>query len=181
MPEGNVVKPPKQELGKGVQTPLFRGRSLFHLNPFSLMRQFTDELDRLFNQAPAVRTEGAENWAWSPVIEVKEKGGKLLLSAEIPGVRKEDVKVTIDNGMLRVEGEKKEEKEEKRDGYYHSERSYGTFYRSIQLPEGAKAEQATARFNNGVLEVTVPIPEAKTKSQNVPIQEEGAKAATKAA
>jgi len=57
-----------------------------------------------------------------------------------------------------VEGERKKEKEEKREGYYHSERSYGKFYRSIPLPEGAKGDQVAAQFNNGVLEVTVPVP-----------------------
>ena len=102
---------------------------------------------------------------------MKEKEGKLLVTAELPGVKKEDVKVHIEGDTLVVEGERKQEKEEKREGYYHSERSYGAFYRSIPLPEGAKAEQTAAQFNNGVLEVSVPIPEAKAKRQDVPIQE----------
>jgi HSP20 family protein len=81
------------------------------------------------------------------------------------------VKVHVDGDTLVVEGDRKQEKEEKREGYYHSERSYGTFYRSIPLPEGAKADQTAAQFNNGVFEVTVPIPEVKAKRQDVPIQE----------
>ncbi len=62
-------------------------------------------------------------------------------------------------------------KKEKREGYFHSERSYGAFYRSIPLPEGAQTEQTAAQFNNGVLEVSVPIPEVKAKRQDIPIQE----------
>jgi HSP20 family protein len=70
-----------------------------------------------------------------------------------------------------VEGERKHEKEEKREGYYHSERSYGRFSRSIRLPEGAKVDQASAQFTNGVLEVGIPIPEAKQQRKEIPVQE----------
>lgn len=102
---------------------------------------------------------------------MKEKDGKLLVTAEIPGVKKEDLKVHVDGKVLVIEGERKQEKEEKREGYYHSERSYGQFYRSISLPEGANADQVAAQFNNGMLEVTVPLPEAKQKPKEVPVQE----------
>ena len=178
MAEINVVKQPKPERPElirwpGFDTPLFRG-NLFALNPFALMRQFTEDMDRLFRQVPRAAAEGA---GWVPAIEVKQKEGKLLVTAELPGLKKEDVKVHIDGDTLVVEGERKQEKEEKREGYYHSERSYGTFYRSIPLPEGAKTEQTAAQFNNGVLEVAVPIPEVKPKRQEVPVQE-GAKAKT---
>jgi len=93
------------------------------------------------------------------------------MTAELPGLKKEDVKVHIDGDTLVVEGERKQEKEEKREGYYHSERSYGKFYRSIQLPEGAKLDQTSAQFNNGVLEVSVPIPESKPARKEIPVQE----------
>ena len=172
MAEVAVVKHPKkegQELTRvlGFETPLFRG-NLFTVNPFALMRQFTEEMDRIFGATPQAAGNGA---AWAPAIEVKEKDGKLLLTAELPGVKKEDVKVHIDGDTLVVEGERKQEKEEKREGYYHSERTYGAFYRAIPLPEGAKVDQTAAQFNNGVLEVSVPIPEVKVKRQDVPIQE----------
>jgi HSP20 family protein len=176
MPEVTVVKQPKQERPEfsrwlDFDAPLFRG-SLFGVNPFALMRQFTEDMDRIYGQAPRATAEGR---AWSPAIEVNEKEGKLLVTAELPGLKKEDVKVHIDGDALVVEGERKQEKEEKREGYYHSERSYGKFYRSILLPEGAKTDQVAAQFNNGVLEVTVPIPEVKPKRQEVPVQE-GSKA-----
>ncbi len=181
MAEINVVKHAKPERGElsrwlGFETPLFRG-SLFGLNPFALMRRFTEDLDRVFNYAPLTPGSGT---AWSPAIEVKEKDGKLLVTAELPGVKKEDVKVHIEGDTLVVEGERKEEKEEKREGYYHTERFYGNFYRAIPLPEGAKVDLTAANFKDGVLEITIPIPEAKTKGKEIPITE-GTKAEEKEA
>lgn len=178
MAEVTVVKQPKQERQElsrwpGFALPLFRG-SLFTMNPFALMRQFTDDMDRIFAQAPGPAGEIA---AWSPALEVKEQEGKLLVTADLPGVKKEDVKVHVEGDTLVVEGERKQEKEEKREGYYHSERSYGKFYRSILLPEGAKSDQATAQFNNGVLEIAVPVPEVKAKAKEIPVQEGSKKAA----
>lgn len=178
MAEISVVKQPKAEKTEltrwgGFDTPFFRG-SLFSVNPFALMRQFAEDMDHMFAQTP--RSAG-EIGAWAPAIEVKEKEGKLTVTAELPGVKTGDVKVHVDGNTLIVEGERKQEKEEKREGYFHSERSYGKFYRSIMLPEGAKTEQTAAQFNNGVLEVTVPVPEAKEKRKDIPVQEGTKKAA----
>ena len=177
MAEVSAVKQQKQEptpaIWRAFDTPFFRG-GVFGVNPFALMRQFTEDMDRVFVQTPRVFSNGAE---WSPAIEVKVKEGKLYVTAEIPGVKMEDVKVHIDGDMLVVEGERKQDKEEKRDGYYHSERSYGKFYRSVQLPDGAKTDQTTAQFNNGVLEVSVPVPEAKSTTKQIPVQEGPKKAA----
>lgn len=168
MAEVAVMKQPKQERDElsrwlGFEAPLFRG-SLFGVNPFALMRQFTEDMGRTFGQ---MSNDGA---AWRPAIEVKEKEGEILVTAELPGVRKEDVKVNITDSALTLEGERKHEKEEKREGYYHSERSYGKFLRSIPLPEGAKADQAAAQFKDGVLEITIPVSKSKEKSQQVPIK-----------
>jgi HSP20 family protein len=101
---------------------------------------------------------------------VKRKNGSLLVTAELPGVKKEDVHVTIDGDVLTLEGERKEEKEEKREGYYHSERSYGKFLRSIPLPEGAQAENSAAEFKDGMLQITIPCPETKAKTQEIPVK-----------
>lgn len=176
MAEITVVKQPKAEKPEmtrwfGFDTPLMRG-SIFSVNPFALMKQFAEDMDH----ALAARGAG-ELGAWTPAIEVKEKEGKLLLTAELPGVKTEDVKVHIDGNTLVVEGERKQEKEEKHEGFYHSERTYGKFYRAIALPEGAKAEQTAAHFIDGVLEVTVPIPEAKEARKEIPVQEGIKKAA----
>ena len=155
----------------GFEMPLFRG-SLFNMNPFALMRRFTEEMDQAFNGMGLARPEAG---LWSPAVEVKEQDGKLLVSAELPGLKKEDVKVEVTEDNLIVEGERKQEKEEKREGYYHSERSYGRFYRSIPLPEGAQVDKASAEFTDGVLQVSVPIPKIEHKLKEIPIQE-GAKA-----
>jgi HSP20 family protein len=176
MAEVNVVKAtqpepldllPRLEL----DFPLFRG-SLFGMSPFGLMRRFTEEMDRFFAEAGKIAPSVG---LWSPSIEVKEQAGKLLVTADLPGVKTEDVKVTVADDILTIEGERKEEKEEKREGYYHSERSYGKFCRSIRLPEGAKTDQAAAQFNNGVLEVSVPVPEKKQARKEIPIQQGKAK------
>jgi HSP20 family protein len=177
MAEVNVVKPTRPERTEPAtwladipahfpaHFPTLRG-NLFSMNPFALMKQFAEEMDHMF-----VTPRTAVRGAWTPVIEVKQKEGKLLVTADLPGINKEDVKVHVENGMLVIEGERKEEKEEKREGFFHSERTYGSFYRSIPLPEGAKFENTAAQFNHGVLEVTIPLPETKPAVQNVPIQE----------
>jgi HSP20 family protein len=171
MAEVNVVKQPKAETGGIMRpfgwSPVFEG-SLFNINPFGLMRRFTEDMDRVFG---SVSKEASELAEWRPAIEVKEEKGKLLLKADLPGVKNEDVKVSVMDDVLTVEGERKHEKEEKREGYYHSERSYGRFSRSIRLPEGAKVDQASAQFTNGVLEVGIPIPEAKQQRKEIPVQE----------
>ena len=169
MAEVAVTKEPKQETEAerffGTEAPLFRG-SIFNVNPFALMRQFTEDMDRTFGSAE-VSPNGA---TWSPAIEVKQEADKLLVTAELPGLKKEDVQVNITEDMLSLEGERKQEKEEKREGYYHSERSYGKFYRSIALPEGAKADQAAADFKDGVLRISIPVAAEKPKSKQIPVK-----------
>jgi len=150
---------------KGLGMPLFRG-SIFNMNPFALMRQFTEEMDRTFG---AMRT-APSGALWSPAIEVTQKNGSLIVTAELPGLNKDDIKVAVTDDALTLEGERKQEKEEKREGYYHSERSYGKFYRAIALPEGAKADQAAAEFKEGLLTITVPVPEQKQKQRQVPVK-----------
>jgi HSP20 family protein len=148
----------------GLEAPLFRSR-LFNMNPFALMRQFADDMDRSWG--PATTDGGA---AWAPAIEVKRKNSDLVVTAELPGLKKDDVKITVTGDLLTLEGERKQEKEEKREGFYHSERSYGKFLRSIALPEGARTDQANAEFKDGMLEITIPVPEAKEKSKTIPVK-----------
>jgi HSP20 family protein len=170
MAEVNVVKQPKPETvewSRWFEPPLLRG-GLFAMNPFALMKQFSEEMDRAFHGMPKAAGNGAE---WAPAIEVKEKEGKLYVTAELAGLKPENVKVHVEGDILVVEGERKQEHEEKREGYYHSERSYGKFYRSIPLPEGAKAEETSANFHNGVLEVTIPLAEVKARRQEIPVKE----------
>ena len=149
------------------EVPLLRS-GLFTMNPFALMKQFTDEMDRAFYRRPADHGLG-KVFTWEPAIEVKEKEGRWMLTADLPGMKPEEIKVHVDGNALVVEGERKQEKEEKREGYFHSERSYGKFYRTVLLPEGALADKMVANFNNGVLEVTAPLTE-KAKRQEIPVK-----------
>ena len=139
------------------------------LNPIALVRRFADEMDRMFGTATE-RLRGETDF-WMPVIEMTEYDGHLTISAELPGLRKDDVKVEITKDALILQGERKRAHREKHEGYDLSERSYGRFYRAIPLPEGANIDKATAELVNGTLEVSIPIPEAKTSRRQIPVQE----------
>lgn len=133
--------------------------------PFGMMRRFADEMDRMF--------EGFRTDSFSPRIDIFEKNGKLILRADLPGMTKDDVKVEITNEAIAIDGERKHEHEEHDEGVYRSERSYGRFHREIPLPEGAKAESATATFKNGVLEISIETPQHKENRRRLDIQGEG--------
>jgi HSP20 family protein len=138
------------------------------MNPFQMMRRFTHDMERLFEdfQGFGVPNFFKEEFMpfrmefdkveWVPPIEVLRKNGEFMVRADLPGLTKEDVKVELTDNLLTISGERKEEKEEKREGFYRTERNYGSFYRQIPLPEGTKTEKAVATFRNGVLEVTMP-------------------------
>ncbi len=96
--------------------------------------------------------------AWAPAIEVFQNGERLVIRAELPGLAKDDLHVEIANDRILIEGERREEHEQQEDDFFHSERSYGSFFRTISLPEGARAEKAEATFRNGILEITLPAP-----------------------
>ena len=148
-----------------VYFPTLPFAGLFGANPFGLMKRFTEEMDRMFTgHIPAAEFE-----LWAPPLEVKHKEGNFIVTAELPGIAKEDVKVEVIEESLVLEGEKKKVKEEKGEGYYRSERSYGKFYRSIPLPKGAKADQIKAELTNGILKVVIPVPEVKPALREVPI------------
>ena len=142
---------------------------LFTMNPFSLMRRLTDEMDRWFEGRG-----GGEIAQWSPAVEVRERNGNLEVVAELPGINQNDVKVEVTDEGLVIQGERKREHEEKREGYYRSERSYGHFYRLVPLPENASVDQARAEFRVGELRVSVPVPEQQRKIRQIPIGPAGA-------
>ena len=153
-------------LGFGI-TP----QELFTNNPFSLMRRMTEEMDRVIQEFGLERDAGSRT-GWSPAIEVSERDGKYSVRAELPGLSPNDVKVEVANDALVIQGERKVEHEEKDGGVERTERQYGLFYRSIPLPEGADVEHANARFQNGMLEVTVPVPQQKEQRRSIPIQDD---------
>jgi HSP20 family protein len=130
-------------------------------DPFSMLRQMTTEFGRMFDEPnwPFIRAWGeGEPSRWIPRIEVAEKENRLVTRVELPGLKKEDVKVEVVDGQLAISGERKREVEEKTEQLYRSEREYGTFYRAVPLPEGAAVDDIKATFTNGVLEVAVPMP-----------------------
>jgi HSP20 family protein len=144
---------------------------VFSMSPFSLMRWFTDEMDRIFERSGWRGSPYGELAPWTPAVEVTERDGNLVVCAELPGLNKEDVKVDVTDEGLVIQGERKREHEERHGDVYRSERSYGQFYRAIPLPEGANVDKARAQFNNGVLEVTIPIPESHRRRQReIPVE-----------
>jgi HSP20 family protein len=119
------------------------------------------EMNRMFDQVfgglPRRQSEGQQQIAeWAPAVDVATKDGDLVIRAELPGVKQEDVDITLQHNVLTISGERKaEQQEEKGDGYYVRERRYGSFTRSLALPEGTDQSKIHARYENGVLEVTV--------------------------
>ena len=126
-------------------------------------RRFEDVFGRPF--LPGIwRAFPSEEMVWAPAIDVVEKEDKFLVKVELPGVKEEDVNVTITGGMLTIEGEKKAESEVKKKGYYYSETSYGSFSRSITIPSTVDAGKIEANFDKGILEINLPkAPEVKPK------------------
>jgi len=141
----------------------------FRANPFSLLRRMTEEMDRMF-QETGLERETSTGSGWSPAIDVSQREGTYNIHAELPGLEPQDVKVEVENDALVIQGERRSEHEEKQGGMQRSERQYGFFYRSIPLPEGAKVDQAKAKFNNGVLEIAIPVPEQQSNRRSIPIE-----------
>lgn len=138
---------------------------VFRLNPFSLMRRMTEEMERIFRDIGQVRESNGDA-LWAPAVEVSEREGNYVVRAELPGLEPEDIKLEIDNDALVLQGERKVERE----GVRRTQIRCRRFYRSIPLPEGANTEEIRANFDNGILEVTVPVPERKTRRKQIPIQ-----------
>lgn len=107
---------------------------------------------------------------WSPRIDVKDEANQYIIQADIPGVDPKDIDVSMENGMLTIKGQKQEKKEEERDGYVCLERSEGSFFRSMNLPN-ADSSKINAKSKNGVLEITVP-KSKENKAQKIKIKEE---------
>jgi HSP20 family protein len=133
-------------------------------SPFGMLQRFADEMDRLFDDFGfGGRSATPSSWGtsldvWTPNVEMFQRNNELTIRADLPGLKKDEVSVDVTDNAVTIHGERKREHEEEREGLYRSERTYGTFRRLIQLPEGAMAEQAKASFRDGVLEITMPAP-----------------------
>lgn len=159
--------------------------SRFGNSPFSFMRRFSEEMDRLFEDfgfgsrglMPSFGRGAMSDFGefgrglWSPQIETFEREGQLVIRADLPGLSKDDVNVELTDDAITISGERHNENEEQREGYYRSERSYGSFYRQIPLPEGVNADDAQANFRDGVLEITLEAPQLKSQKRRLEISE----------
>ena len=143
-------------------------------DPFRELDELQNRLSSLFGRAP-LRRNGDKDEAitvaeWAPLVDIVEDDNEYLIKAELPEVKKEDVKVTVQDDVLTISGERTFEKEEKGRKYHRMERAYGSFARSFTLPEDADGEKLAAEFKNGVLKVHLPKSEkAKPKSIEVKI------------
>jgi len=139
--------------------------------PFELMERMSQEMDRTFGRM--FREFGMPQWSrrgrasfgsagradlWAPRIEAVQKGDRFIVRADLPGLKKDDVRVDLSDDAVTIQGERREEHEDQREGYFHSEREYGQFSRTIPLPEGVITESAEASFKDGVLEVSMQAP-----------------------
>jgi HSP20 family protein len=118
------------------------------------------EMNRLFNSF-FDEGNGGQGRRWAPAVDLLEREGSLVLKADLPGLTHDDVQIEVRDNILTIAGERKAEHEEKQNGYYRVERSFGRFSRSLQLPDGVDADRIAASFDRGVLEVTIPKPEQR--------------------
>ena len=135
--------------------------------PFALMRQGIDEMDRWFSRL----SRSSSSWMpstqrtgdWLPAIEAFQRGSDFVIRAEVPGMTRTDLHVEAGDDAITIHGERKQEHREESDGLFWSERSYGSFSRTIPLPPGTIADSAKATFTNGVLEVVMQAPSAEAR------------------
>lgn len=145
-------------------------------NPLeALHRQMNDLFENFFEEfnmphLPSLWRGGESLSTLTPMFDVTETDSEIKVTAELPGMEEKDIDVTLENNVLTVKGEKKEEREEKKKGYYVSERQYGHFQRVLPLPVGIQEDKIKAKFKNGVLTVTLPkTEEAKKQGRKIEV------------
>jgi HSP20 family protein len=143
---------------------------LLTLGPFALMRRMNDEIERMFRDAGSSQQGQQRGSGWAPPIEVQERDGKLVIRAELPGIKADDVTIAVTDDAVVIEGERRIDREQDRNGIHVTEHRYGRFYREIPLPERAKTSDAVAKIDNGVLEIEVPVAEQRSNSRQIPVQ-----------
>lgn len=128
-------------------------------DPFRELEQVSDQLNRMFGRSTSVRSDAREMMTaadWIPPVDVLETDRDYVIKAELPEVKKDDVKVTVQDGVLTILGERRQEQEEKDKRYHRVERSYGSFVRSFTLPEFVDESKVSAEFKDGVLRLQLP-------------------------
>lgn len=130
--------------------------TLIRWNPFQDLVSIQDEMNRMFDSYFARKPGGGEMMIWNPVVDISETEEEITVAAEVPGIRKEDIKITIQDNVLTLSGEKHQEKEEKHKQYHRVERSFGSFQRSFSLPSSVSADKVKAKYKDGILVVVLP-------------------------
>jgi HSP20 family protein len=146
--------------------------------PLRELNSLQSEMNRLFNtvfDAPS-SSQGSVMRRWVPAMDLVEAGDHFVLKADLPGMSEEDLSIEFEDGTLTVSGERKNEHEEREEGYLRVERSFGAFSRSLTLPKGIDADAVTASFDRGVLEIRIPKPEER-KPRRIEIAREAEPAA----
>ncbi|MFO8010918.1 MAG: Hsp20/alpha crystallin family protein [Dehalococcoidia bacterium] len=148
------------------------GRAVRPRRPFGTAMDLEREMEDLFRRSfsPTLwgRSPLEEGIGWEPAVDVYEKDDKYIVKAELPGVKKDDIDVSVSGDTLTIKGERKDESETKEENYYLAERSYGSFVRSMALPSTVDADNIEANYDDGVLEVTLPKSE-KEESKKVKV------------
>ena len=142
-------------------------------DPFRDLADFEKRLERAFTRTPLLPGDGGESLSlaeWEPLTDISEADKEFLVKVELPEMKKEDVKVMLENGVLRISGERKTEKEEKNKRYHRVERSYGSFERAFSLPSAVDGTWIKADYHDGVLSIHLPkTEEAKSKAIEVKV------------
>lgn len=146
--------------------------SLVRWDPFRELEDMSTRLNRLFSRPAPVGPDqdGAVFADWAPAMDVQETDTEYMVKTDLPAVRREDVKVTVENGILAIEGERRMEKEEKDKKFHRIERNYGRFVRRLAVPSEVDGQKVSAEFKDGVLNVHLPkSPQAKPKTIDIKV------------
>lgn len=143
--------------------------TLMRWNPFAEVRRLQDEMNRLFDTSFGEQELGSVGWI--PPVDIEETADGLRVTAEVPGMKKEDIRVEFENGLLTIRGERHRETKTEEKNFHRVERSHGTFVRSFRLPASVNAEQIKASYSEGVLTLEMPKTEA-AKARRIEIGEE---------
>lgn len=123
---------------------------------FSELTRMQEEMNRYFDDFFGEQRRGLDEGAWLPAVDVSETDADFVVRAELPGMAQNEIEINVQDNILTLKGEKKQEKKEEKENFHRLERSYGSFSRSFTLPAGVKPEDIKASFKDGVLEVTMP-------------------------
>ena len=130
--------------------------TLIRLNPFSEMRRLQDEMSRLFDPGFPFENGELASANWIPAVDIEETSETLRVIAELPGMRREDIQIEFENGMLTIRGQRSRAEEKKETNFHRVERSFGSFSRSFRLPATVDAEKISATYEDGVLKLEMP-------------------------